>query len=284
MQHLKTVDGKEQTVIALQVENEPGICGSDRDYGPEAQTEYNSPVPAKLITAMNKAGKGKVYDIWQQAGGGKNPAHGPNCSDGKARNNDRLSMPPLLMKLPRRKVSLQYSDVHQCRFRRPGIPGERYSSGAAVAKTIDIYTWFAPYLDLFAPDNFGADNRTHELANAPFATESNRCLSLNPPNLNGCSTISLISTPSVTLCTTTRTKTGNSPEHARRVLLTRSVAAAVPLLLKYQGQAKSKPSTNRRCAASAAGRHRTWTWTDIGDHHVRDGHLKEMANEPGTVW
>src|SRR5208283_6012228 len=38
--HLKSVDGKQQTVIGLQVENEPGICGSDRDYGPEALAEY----------------------------------------------------------------------------------------------------------------------------------------------------------------------------------------------------------------------------------------------------
>ena len=67
--HLKAFDGKEQTVIGLQVENEPGISGSDRDFGPEAQAEYDGPVPAKLISAMKKAGKGAVYDVWQQAGG-----------------------------------------------------------------------------------------------------------------------------------------------------------------------------------------------------------------------
>src|SRR5271157_5402616 len=36
-QHLKAKDTTEQTVIALQIENEAGIIGSDRDYGPEAQ-------------------------------------------------------------------------------------------------------------------------------------------------------------------------------------------------------------------------------------------------------
>ena len=56
--HLKIFDGKEQTVIGLQIENEPGISGSDRDYGPEAQSMYDSQVPAKLISAMKKNRKG----------------------------------------------------------------------------------------------------------------------------------------------------------------------------------------------------------------------------------
>jgi len=47
----------------------PGILGSDRDYGPEAQAVFDSPVPAKLVSSMKKAGKGSVYDIWQKAGG-----------------------------------------------------------------------------------------------------------------------------------------------------------------------------------------------------------------------
>ena len=69
--HLKAKDSAEHTVIGLQVENEPGIMGSDRDYGPEAQAAFDSPVPAKLLTAMKAAGKGQVYDLWQQAGGKK---------------------------------------------------------------------------------------------------------------------------------------------------------------------------------------------------------------------
>ena len=69
--HLKAKDSTDHTVIGIQVENEPGIIGSDRDYGPEAQAEFDSPVPAKLMASMKAAGKGKVYDLWQQAGGKK---------------------------------------------------------------------------------------------------------------------------------------------------------------------------------------------------------------------
>ena len=77
--HLKAFDGKEQTVIGLQIENEPGIIGSERDYSPAGQAEFDSPVPAKLMSAMKAKGKGEVYDLWQQAGG-KNPATGRRYS------------------------------------------------------------------------------------------------------------------------------------------------------------------------------------------------------------
>ena len=68
-QHLKENDGAERTVIALQIENEPGILGSDRDYGPEGQAAFESPVPGELVAKIEATGQGIVYDLWQQAGG-----------------------------------------------------------------------------------------------------------------------------------------------------------------------------------------------------------------------
>jgi len=73
--HLKTKDYTDRTVIAIQVQNEPGIIGSDRDYGPEAQSVYDGPVPAKLISQMKASGKGRIFDIWQNPEA-KIPAHG----------------------------------------------------------------------------------------------------------------------------------------------------------------------------------------------------------------
>jgi len=42
--------------------------GSDRDYGTDGQAVFNSNVPAKLVTAMKKTGKGYVFETWQKAG------------------------------------------------------------------------------------------------------------------------------------------------------------------------------------------------------------------------
>ena len=66
--HLKAKD-RDRTLIGFQVQNEPGILGSDRDYGAEAQAIFDKPVPSKFVNAMKKAGKGQIYDIWQGAGG-----------------------------------------------------------------------------------------------------------------------------------------------------------------------------------------------------------------------
>ncbi len=67
--HLAEFDAVERTVIALQVENEPGILASDRDYHPDAQAVFDAPVPPELMAALQGAGHGHVYDLWQRAGG-----------------------------------------------------------------------------------------------------------------------------------------------------------------------------------------------------------------------
>ena len=54
VKHLKEIDGKDQTVILMQVENESGLLGSVRDYSPEATRLFNAPVPEELVRALNK--------------------------------------------------------------------------------------------------------------------------------------------------------------------------------------------------------------------------------------
>ena len=50
MRHLKEVD-EQRTVITVQVENEMGIFGADRDYSPAADAAFTEPVPAALTEA-----------------------------------------------------------------------------------------------------------------------------------------------------------------------------------------------------------------------------------------
>ena len=284
--HLKAFDGKEQTVIGLQVENEPGITGSDRDYGPEAQAEYNSPVPAKFMSAMKAAGKGRVYDIWQQAGG-KTTGSWPELFGWEGGEiMTALSISSFINEVAKAgKAVYNLPMFINVALGGMGMPGERYSSGAAVAKTIDVYTWFAPYIDLFAPDNFGADSRTHELANAPFATETNPMFIVEShPDLNGMfDDIANFNAIGYFVHYDQNEECVIPPAHARRVLLTRSVAAAIPLLLKYQGMGKIQ-AVNEPPVRSIRGR--AMQQMDLDGYWATimfgDGHLKEMANELGT--
>jgi hypothetical protein len=54
MQHVKTVDAINQTVIMVQVENEPGEWGGVRDFGPDAQKAFAGQVPEKLVRGLGK--------------------------------------------------------------------------------------------------------------------------------------------------------------------------------------------------------------------------------------
>ena len=54
MRHLKEVDGDQDTVILVQVENEPGSLFTDRDHSPQANEKFAGPVPAKLVEALGR--------------------------------------------------------------------------------------------------------------------------------------------------------------------------------------------------------------------------------------
>jgi hypothetical protein len=54
MKHLRQVDEAQRTVIMVQVENEPGLLGSDRDYSAEATRLFNAAVPAELMAYLKK--------------------------------------------------------------------------------------------------------------------------------------------------------------------------------------------------------------------------------------
>ncbi|MDX7543066.1 beta-galactosidase, partial [Serratia marcescens] len=48
MAHLKAVDGARRTVIMVQVENEAGTLGADRDHAPAADALFRAAVPADM--------------------------------------------------------------------------------------------------------------------------------------------------------------------------------------------------------------------------------------------
>ncbi|KAK6067391.1 hypothetical protein SCUP234_11645 [Seiridium cupressi] len=49
MQHLKEFDSEENTVIMVQVENEPGLLGDSRDRSQVAENAFKEPVPTSLL-------------------------------------------------------------------------------------------------------------------------------------------------------------------------------------------------------------------------------------------
>ncbi|MGA7338994.1 MAG: DUF5597 domain-containing protein [Terracidiphilus sp.] len=71
MRHIKRIDGREHTVLMMQVENEVGVLGDSRDRSAAADRAFASPVPAQL-TAYLAAHRDELYpdlrDLWEANG------------------------------------------------------------------------------------------------------------------------------------------------------------------------------------------------------------------------
>ena len=173
--HLAAAD-RERTVVALQVENEPGIIGCDRDYSADAQAEFESPVPTVLIAKIREAGKGPLFDLWVEMGaretgtwpdlfgfhGGEVMTAWSICS-----YCDRLAEAGKAIRDIPMYVNVWLQDMYW------QLPGDSYPSGGATIRVLDIYRWFAPHIDLIAPDIYVADSRGYESNCAAYTRPDN---------------------------------------------------------------------------------------------------------------
>ena len=173
--YLKAVDAQDGTVIGLQIENEPGIMGSDRDYSPQAQADFDRPVPAELLHRLQTAGSGRLYDLWQAAGGQPAGTWAEVFGSLAGELFTAWSIAVYIDRLAEAGKAVyplpMYVNVwlHQ----NWELAGESYPSGGAVRNALDIYKWFAPHLDLIAPDIYIPDSRTYESICATYAREDN---------------------------------------------------------------------------------------------------------------
>ncbi|HEV2355946.1 MAG TPA: DUF5597 domain-containing protein, partial [Puia sp.] len=138
MRHIGSYDGRKHTVILVQVENECGSLGTDRDYSPAANTAFASRVPDSLCRRLQKGG-----GTWKEVFGNDAPeafqaywfAHYLNEVAAAGQKEYPLPM---------------YANnwLNDYRFRRPG----EFPSGGPTAAMLDIWKATAPKLSLLAPD------------------------------------------------------------------------------------------------------------------------------------
>jgi hypothetical protein len=147
MRHLKAAD-PQRTVLLVQVENEPGTWGSQRDYSPAAQKLFDSPVPADVVKAMG-AHPASPAATWQEVFGPEAEVcfHAWSVASyiqqvaaaGKAAY-------PLPL----------YANAALRDPIKPGAPGT-YESGGPTDNVIPIWKVAAPALDIVAPDIYNGD-------------------------------------------------------------------------------------------------------------------------------
>ena len=71
MRHVKAVDGRQHTVIMIQVENEVGMHGDSRDRSPAADKAYAGPVPKELMDYLQQHKDTLIPEfrkVWEAAG------------------------------------------------------------------------------------------------------------------------------------------------------------------------------------------------------------------------
>jgi hypothetical protein len=150
MKHLKAVDAQ-RTVIMVQVENETGTWGSQRDYSPAAQKLFEAPVPAEVLSAMKVSMPGTP--TWAEAFGPEAEVNfhawavskyvGQVAAAGKA----QYALPMYVNAALRDPI-------------KPGAPGS-YEAGGPTDNVLNIWKAEAPALDVLAPDIYSNSAATY---------------------------------------------------------------------------------------------------------------------------
>ncbi|RDI97515.1 hypothetical protein DVT68_16235 [Dyella solisilvae] len=143
MAHLKEFDGTAHTVILIQVENEAGVLGADRDYSAEATASFKGPVPAEALASLRKTVP--AGSTWIQVFAERAPEAfmsywtaryiGSVAEAGKA----VYPLPMYVNVWPREQPGLL----------RPGFSSP---SGGAVAYLLAMWKQVAPAIDIIGPD------------------------------------------------------------------------------------------------------------------------------------
>jgi hypothetical protein len=152
MRHLKSIDADDHTVLMVQAENESGSIGTVRDFSPDANASFASPVPADLLAAVHK----KV-GTWSQVFGGEADEtfqlyqQARYVNEIAAAGKREFSIPLYL------NVWISYPP-QELPERRIPIPGIQYPSGGAVQKFVGLWRTLAPAIDLIGPDIYSSDS------------------------------------------------------------------------------------------------------------------------------
>ena len=169
MRVIRDYDQDEQTVIAVQVENEPGILGpTRRDFGPYGERDFQAQVPAEVLDYAAANPKSRLADFWQQAGGQQtgNWSEVLGSYGAEACSAWHTSRYIDSIAAAGKKVYdlFLYANV----WLDGGLNGDNwdlggleYPCGGAVSKSLDIWYAACQALDVIAPDIYAMEPERH---------------------------------------------------------------------------------------------------------------------------
>ena len=146
MTHLKTVDQDTHTVIMVQVENEAGVLGTDRDYSREGTLQFQQPVPQEVLKSLHLPPRVNK-NTWSEVFGVRAPEVFMSYSTARyiesVAEAGKAAYPlPMYINVWTRE--------------QPGLirPGFSSPSGGAVAYLLDMWKALVPHIDVIGADNY----------------------------------------------------------------------------------------------------------------------------------
>ncbi len=158
MKHMRAIDGKEHTVIMIQVENEIGMIPEPRDHSERANRAFAEQVPAELIIYLQKHKASLIPEfqtVWS-ATGFKSSGTWEEVF-GKGLHTDEIFMAWYFAKYVN-AVAQAGKKEHplpmfvNAALIRPGYKPGQYPSGGPLPHLMDLWRAGAPQIDFLAPD------------------------------------------------------------------------------------------------------------------------------------
>lgn len=166
MRQIREVDQDQQTVLMMQVENEPGILKARRDYCPQAEDAFRAPAPQELIgyLAEHKDNLApELAEAWDRQG----CLTGGDWTEIFGRDADEVFMAWYIASFVEHVAAAGRAEYDIPMYANawlimgPGYGPGDYPSGGPLAKVMDVWRAAAPTLDLIAPDIYSPEFRRH---------------------------------------------------------------------------------------------------------------------------
>ena len=154
LQHVKSVDQAERTVLMVQVENEPGLVGTDRDYSEAANHLFDGPVPKELLGFLESHRQqlsAPMAHVWNKSpkSGNWKQVFGEFAPESFSAWLVSNYVNTVAAAGKREYPLPMYVNVWLIEgVERPG----RWPSGGATVNMLDVWKASAPAIDVLAPD------------------------------------------------------------------------------------------------------------------------------------
>ena len=153
MAHLRETDREENTVIAVQVENETGFMGAAREHSDEADAAFARNVPQELVTFMLSHTEAMASDVRDALLSGKREGTWEEVFGPVAEEIFTAWYTASYVEAVAAAGKAEYPlpMAVNCWLDKGHKPG-RFPSGGPVARVMEVWKQAAPHIDVFGPD------------------------------------------------------------------------------------------------------------------------------------